>query len=112
LERLGRSGGWKVAAKPDSEPRCAVIPACNFYQSGALIPVPDAGFDVEVEVAFVFARDLVGRETPYAADEVADAIDPYILPSNYFFALRRSQETVTLVTDRRLAKRRRDPWPA
>ncbi len=74
LERLGPSGGWKVAAKPDSEPRCAVIPACNFYQSGALIPVPDAGFDVEVEVAFVFARDLVGRDTPYAADEVAEAI--------------------------------------
>ena len=53
LRRLGQAGGWKIAARPDCEPRCAVLPAISIHRSGATLHVPASGFELEVETAFV-----------------------------------------------------------
>jgi len=74
LRQIGPAGGWKVAGKPDGEPRCAVLPASAFHPSGATLNVPPAGYEAEVETAFVFAADLPVRPRPYQRDEVAEAI--------------------------------------
>ncbi|SMO98927.1 2-keto-4-pentenoate hydratase [Paracoccus laeviglucosivorans] len=74
LRQIGPAGGWKVAAKPDGEPRCAVLPASAFHASGVTLKVPPAGFEAEVETAFVFATGLPARTRPYQRDEVAAAI--------------------------------------
>lgn len=74
LRQIGPAGGWKVAAKPDGEPRCAVLPMRAFHASGAALAVPPAGFEAEVETAFVLAADLPARAQPYQVEEVAQAI--------------------------------------
>ena len=56
LRRLGPVGGWKVAAKPHGEPRCAALPALAIHQSGEKLSVPKSGYELEVETAFVFGR--------------------------------------------------------
>lgn len=57
LRRIGRSGGWKVAPKPDGDPRCALLPAAVFHASGVTLQVPANGFEIEVETAFTFGPD-------------------------------------------------------
>lgn len=57
LRRIGRSGGWKVAPKPDGDPRCALLPASAFHASGVTLQVPANGFEIEVETAFTFGPD-------------------------------------------------------
>ncbi|MEH6774338.1 MAG: hypothetical protein V7668_10475, partial [Cereibacter changlensis] len=47
LRRIGRSGGWKVAPKPDAEPRCSLLPASAFHPSGATLHVPTNGYEIE-----------------------------------------------------------------
>jgi len=74
--RLGAVGGWKVGAKsPTGDPSCAPIAA-------DLIVTPEQGLafgshhpvELEGEIAFVLARDLPERSSPYTADEAAAAI--------------------------------------
>lgn len=74
LRELGPAGGWKVSLKPDSEPRCAVLPAGAFLASGIQLKVPEAGYEIEVETAFVLARDLSGQSQPLSVAEVISAI--------------------------------------
>ncbi|MEQ3626243.1 MAG: hypothetical protein ABNH26_13575 [Celeribacter sp.] len=102
LRLNGPAGGWKIAAKPDSDPRCSVISANAFVQSGATLDVPPQGFDAEIETAFVFAQELPKRDRPYTQDEVAQAIGAVHLAIELVaarFADRRSLPALTRIAD-------------
>lgn len=62
LDRLGGSGGWKVAPAVEGDPRCSALLASAFHQSGVTLEVPAHGFEIEVETAFVFGRDVSAEE--------------------------------------------------
>jgi len=74
LRLIGPAGGWKIGPKPDSEPRCSILPATVFHKSGSIHEVPPQGFDVEIETAFVFAHDLPDRGRSYSETEINEAI--------------------------------------
>jgi 2-keto-4-pentenoate hydratase len=70
-----RAGGWKVNAPPDAELQRGVLFESLIFASPARIParqVPLLG--IEAEIAFRLSRDLPARDTPYARDEIADAL--------------------------------------
>ncbi len=69
-------GGWKcsvptgprpVAAAPIFAPSLRTASPCRVEGAGALVKV-------EPEIAFVLARDLPARATPYGDDEIRDAV--------------------------------------
>ncbi len=76
MRALGPIGGWKVGARDgDAEPNCAPLPASVVLRSPqTFTPFRFPLHLVEAELAFTIARDLPPRGTPYAADDVANAI--------------------------------------
>lgn len=58
VNRLGGSGGWKVAPAHQGEHKCSALASSAFHMSGAQLQVPPQGFEIEVETAFVFGKDL------------------------------------------------------
>ena len=84
LEASGRAGfGWKIAATSAAGqahigvdgPLAGRLLAGNVDQSGATVSLRGTQMRVaEVEFAFRMARDLPPRGTPYAVEEVLDAV--------------------------------------
>ncbi len=74
--RLGPIGGYKVMQIGDGPGSWGAILADRIIETPATVAYRVAPLRVEVEVAFVFGRDLPGRPdgAPYAADEVAAAV--------------------------------------
>lgn len=78
VDKLGvRVAAWKVgAASPVSWPTCAPIFAGHVAKSPAhLLATRDGLNGVEAELAFRVGRDLPARGTPYAEDEVWNALE-------------------------------------
>jgi 2-keto-4-pentenoate hydratase len=76
MAELGPIGGWKVgAAGPDAPPSCAPMPEAGIF---AVPHVFDAAAlpqrEIESEIAFVFAADLLPRSAPYTVEEALAAI--------------------------------------
>jgi 2-keto-4-pentenoate hydratase len=76
LETVGEAGGWKVGApNPDATPLYAPMPLFTIARSGERIaPQGRRLRGVEGEIAFLMGKDLPPRATPYAREEVVDAI--------------------------------------
>lgn len=71
-----RIGGWKCAAPPGKPPSGAMLDASGIRPAPARWPVPAGGtIGIETEIAFRLGRDLPGRATPYAPEEVLDAVE-------------------------------------
>lgn len=98
LDQIGAVGGWKVAPKPDDDPRCSVIPKAWILPTGSKMRLPPGG-EVEVETAIVLAHDLPPNPTEAqvlaAIGTVALAIE--VLGSS--FADRRKQPTLDPIAD-------------
>jgi 2-keto-4-pentenoate hydratase len=78
MQKLGvRVAGWKVgAASPVSRPSCAPLFAGHVVQSPAhFLAARDGMNGVEAELAFRLGRDLPPRDSPYAEDEVWEAVE-------------------------------------
>src|SRR5215468_8399130 len=80
-ETLGADvAGWKVGIRPDGTPMAAPIYTHLVKASGAIWPIPaDGPLVVEVELALRLDDDLPPRETPYAREEVAEAIGEVLI---------------------------------
>ncbi|WP_165943395.1 2-keto-4-pentenoate hydratase [Roseicella aquatilis] len=76
LRRLGtRVGGWKCAAPPGKPTSAAMLDATFLRPGPTRWPVPAGGrIGIETEIAFRLGRSLPGRGTPYALEEIKDAI--------------------------------------
>lgn len=76
LQAIGNAGGWKVGAgAPEATPLFAPMPLNTFALSGSRVaPAFCRLRGVEAEIAFVLGKDLPPRATPYAREEVVDAI--------------------------------------
>ncbi|MCB2013220.1 MAG: hypothetical protein KDF64_21965 [Geminicoccaceae bacterium] len=102
LRLIGPPGGWKVAGKLGGEPRCSILPAADFHASGTLFDIPSQGFDVEVEIAFVFAHTVPDRLGLANEDDILAAIGSAHLALELCasrFADRRSLPDLTPVAD-------------
>lgn len=77
VDRLGPVGGYKVLQIGDAAGVWSPILAERIYQAPATVAYSTSDLKVEAEVAFLFARDLPGKEdgTPYSAEEVAEAVE-------------------------------------
>lgn len=71
-----RAGAWKVGGpRPDIEPTAAPIPSARVYASPARVAAQDFHMiGIEAEIAFRLGRDLPARATPYAEEELAEAV--------------------------------------
>jgi 2-keto-4-pentenoate hydratase len=68
-------GGWKCGLSPENPVIMAPIPAGGIHASSPCPVWASAGqARVEPELAFVLARDLPPRDTPYTPDEVDAAV--------------------------------------
>ena len=75
LRRNGRIGGYKCATPPGKAPSAALLDAAGLHPSPARWPVANgAKIGLETEIAFRIGRDLPPRATPYAREEVMDAV--------------------------------------
>ncbi len=76
LRRLGgRIGGWKCSCPPGKPHSGAMLDAAGVRPGPASWTVPAGGrIGIETEIAFRLGRDLPPRGTPYARDEVLDAV--------------------------------------
>lgn len=71
----GTIGGYKCAAPPGKDPTAAIMDGRTIRPAPAAWPMPREGrIGIETEIAFRIGRDLPGRATPYARDEVLDAV--------------------------------------
>jgi len=71
----GTAGGWKCAAPPGKEPTAAMMDGRHVVASPARWAMPREGrVGIETEIAFRMGRDLPARATPYAREEVLDAV--------------------------------------
>jgi len=72
----GAVGGWKLSMSEKKEGRfVSAIPAPLVIASPATLPAPKGVVvEIEGEIALRVARDLLPRDKPYTAEEVADAI--------------------------------------
>lgn len=77
LRRLGgRIGGYKCAAPPGMPSSAAIVPAGGIRSAPASWAVPSGQqIGIETEIAVRLGRDLPPRGTPYALDEVLDAVE-------------------------------------
>jgi 2-keto-4-pentenoate hydratase len=77
VAELGPVGAWKVgAASPAAEPLRAPILAATIHVSPAELPAADFHvLGIEAEIAYRLGADLPARAQPYAAEEVAAAIE-------------------------------------
>ncbi|MCB4821263.1 2-keto-4-pentenoate hydratase [Roseicella aerolata] len=76
LRRLGATaGGWKCAAPPGKPASGAMLDAAGLRPAPARWPVPPGQkIGIETEIAFRLGRGLPKRATPYAREEVLDAV--------------------------------------
>lgn len=76
LRRLGgRIGGYKCATPPGRPASAALLNAANIRPAPTRWPVvAGARIGIETEIAFRLGRDLPARATPYAREEVLDAV--------------------------------------
>jgi 2-keto-4-pentenoate hydratase len=73
--RGGRIGGYKCAWPAGKPHSAALLDASGLKPAPATWPVPKGGkIGIETEVAFRLGRDLPARATPYARQEVIEAI--------------------------------------
>lgn len=73
--RDGRIGGYKCATPAGKPTSAALLDARGVKASPTSWPVPPGGrIGIETEVAFRLAHDLPPRSTPYAREEVMEAI--------------------------------------
>ncbi len=74
-QRGGRIGGYKCATPPGKPPSAALLDASGLHAAPARWPVArGAKIGIETEVAFRLGRDLPPRGTPYAREEVIEAV--------------------------------------
>lgn len=73
--RLGTIGGWKCAMPSADRLNAAPLFASTIFRGAhATVHARGAMAQIEPEVAFVLARDLAPRSTPYEEAEVAAAV--------------------------------------
>ncbi|UFN48266.1 fumarylacetoacetate hydrolase family protein [Roseomonas sp. OT10] len=102
IRQTGRIGGWKVGPRRgDADPSCAPIGAELIHASPARFAAMP-GAEIEVEIAVTLGRDLPPRETPYAADDLREAIatlHPAIELLGSRFRDRKAASALSVVAD-------------